>query len=233
MRYCDKTKSLIQQFPGEITWREADPDGTQIYQAEIRSGGDKVVITQYRTGTLMVQGLASALFDLVCDQLDQKLSQSIADRATRYIPEENRQAALDRMSQPEAEKNALSWLIECIGEDVYNFLYPHDRETLLSGTALLQTVQEINLNLPDFSVLVMPFARAYEGFIVKLFIHIGLADATKIEQSVRAIQVGRWLDELPDLMADPFRDGHLVDTLKNAWTSCRHLVVHSDLGMVQ
>ena len=224
----DKIRSLIKEMPGEITWREGGSAGAQVYQAEIRADGDKVVITQYRTGTLMVQGRASALFDLVCDRLDQKLSQSIADRATRYIPEESRLAALDRMSQPEAETEALTWLIEQLGQDTYDFLYPHDRETLLSGAALLQAVKAIKLKLPDYSVLVMPFARAYEGFLVKLFVHIGLADATKIERNVQAIQVGRWLDELAELIADPYRHGHIVDDLKTAWAGSRHLTMHSD-----
>ncbi len=224
----DRIRSSIQELPGEITWREGDASEGQVYQAEIRTNGEKVVVTQYHTGTLMVQGRASALFDSVCDRLDQKLSQSMADRATRYIPEEKRRAALDRMNQPEAETAALAWLIEQLGQGAYDFLYPHDRETLLSGTALLQTVQAIDLKLPDYSVLVMPFARAYEGFLVKLFIHIGLADKTEIEKNVQAIQVGRWLDELPDLIADSRRHGHIADDLKTAWTGSRHLMLHSD-----
>jgi ribonuclease HIII len=224
----DKIRSLIEELPGEITWREGESDEPQVYQAEIRDDGSKIVVTQYHTGTLMVQGRASVLFDLVCDRLDQKLSQSIADRATRYIPEESRQAALDRMSQPEAETTALAWLIEYLEQGTYDFLYPHDRETLLSGAALLETVQTINLKLPDYSVLVMPFARAYEGFLVKLFIHIDLADEVEIEQSGQAIQVGRWLEKLPELIADPRRHGHVVDDLKTAWTGSRHLMLHSD-----
>jgi ribonuclease HIII len=224
----EKIKSLIKALPCEITWREEDPTGAQVYQAEIRTDGDKVVITQYHTGTLMVQGRTSALFDSVCDRLDQKLSQSVADRATRYIPEGNRDAALGVMNQPHAETKALDWLIEKMGQNTYEFLYPHDRETLLSGAALLQAVRTIGLKLPDYSVLVMPFARAYEGFLVKLFIHIGLADMTEIERSVRAVQVGRWLDELAELIADPYRHGHIADALKTAWTGSRHLTLHSN-----
>jgi len=224
----EKIKSLIKALPCEITWREEDPTGAQVYQAEIRTDRDKVVVTQYHTGTLMVQGRTSALFDLVCDRLDGKLSQSVADRATRYIPEGNRDVALVVMNQPHAETKALDWLIEQMGQNTYEFLYPHDRETLLSGAALLQAVKAIGLKLPDHSVLVMPFARAYEGFLVKLFIHIGLADMTEIERSVRAVQVGRWLDELAELIADPYRHGHIADDLKAAWTGSRHLTLHSD-----
>lgn len=224
----DKVRSLIQALHGEITWREGQLDQAQVYQAEIRANGDKVVVTQYHTGTLMVQGRASNLFELVCDQLDRKLSQSIADRATRYIPEVSRQAALDQMSQPGVEKTALDWLIKRLGQDVYDFLHPHDREVILSGAALLQSVRMTNLKLPNYLVLVMPFARTYEGFLVNLFIHTDLADAAEIERNVRAVKVGHWLDELPNLIADPFRYGYVVDNLKTAWTGCRHLMMHSD-----
>ena len=129
----DKVRSFIQALHGEITWREGQLDQAQVYQAEIRANGDKVVVTQYHTGTLMVQGRASNLFELVCDQLDRKLSQSIADRATRYIPEVSRQAALDQMSQPGVEKTALDWLIKRLGQDVYDFLHPHDDTKTVEG----------------------------------------------------------------------------------------------------
>lgn len=223
-----KIRDLIERLPGEITWREGDIGDAQVYQAEIRDDSDKVVVTQYHTGTLMVQGRASTLFDLVCDRLDEKLSQSIADRATRYIPEESRDTALAQMSQPDAEANVVTWLIEQLEQKAYEFLYPHDRETLLSGVALLQAVKSTNLKLADYSVLVMPFSRAYEGFLVKLFIHIGLASEAEIERSVRAINVGGWLDNLGELIVDTYRYGHIVYELKAAWTGSRHLMMHSD-----
>jgi ribonuclease HIII len=224
----DKIASLIRGMPGEITWRKGDLTGAQIYQAEIRTDGDKVVVTQYRTGTLMVQGRASPLFYQVCDGLDQKLSQSIADRATRYIPEENRQAALERMCQPDSEATALNWLVEQLGQDLYDFLYPHDRETLLSGAALLEAVRTTELKLPDYSVLVMPFVRAYEGFLIRLFVHIGKVEEAQIERHMGSIQVGNWLNELKDLIVDSGRYGYLVSDLKTAWEGSRHLMVHSD-----
>lgn len=223
----DTIKALIEQLPAEVTWRETDSSVAQLYQAEVKSSNDKVVITQYRTGMLMVQGRATRLFDEICDQLDRKLSQPPAERAARYIPEASRQAALSQMNQPEADTQGLTWLVEKLGREAYEFLYPHDQETLLSGAMLLQTAQSIDLKLPDYSVLVMPFARAYEGFLVKLFIHIGLAEPEKIEKNVKSIQVGSWLNELPELIVDT-RHCHLGDDLKTAWTGSRHLLMHSD-----
>jgi len=224
----DKIRTLVAELPGEITWYEGDPDSPQFYRAEIRANGSKVVITQYRTGNLMVQGRASVLFDQVCERLDHKLSQTIADRATRYIPEATRDEALKAMNQPETEDEALAWVLESIGQATYEFLYPHDQETLLSAAALLQAVEAIDLRLPDYSVLVMPFARAYEGFLLKLFVHIGIGDADRIQQDAHAIQIGHWLDRLQELIADTARHGHIVDDLKTAWSGSRNLMMHSD-----
>jgi ribonuclease HIII len=224
----DKIRGILSQITAEITWYDQDRPSGQVYRAEIRSGSEKVVATQYQTGTLLVQGRASDLFDQVCNRLDQNLVQDPADRATRYIPDSQREAALTEMNRSDAEEKAWMWLIEHLGQSLLDFLPKYDQDTLISGTMLLQAVQGIHLQMPDYSPLVMPFARAYEGFLVKLFIKIGLADADEIEKDVRSIRVGAWLDQLPELIEDSYRHGHLASDLKTAWEGTRHLTIHSD-----
>jgi cold shock CspA family protein len=226
----DRIREWLHEFPMAINWYEGTDDAPYVYRAELHSDDSKVVVTQYRTGTLMVQGRTSTLFDEVCTRFDKKLSQSIPERAASYIPEEVRTEALKVMSQPETEKEALDWVDNKLGEDIYNFLYEHDRETLLSGTALLQTVEKVTLKLPDYSVLVMPFARAYEGFLLKLFCKVGLADEATVEVDGHAIQIGKWLKEIEETIVDKRRHGHVVYDLDTAWSGCRNLLMHSDPG---
>jgi ribonuclease HIII len=226
----DKIRNWIAGFSESIAWYEGDDDSSQIYRAELHADGHKVVVTQYRTGTLLVQGRVCPLFDDLCERLDHKLSQSIPERAARYVPEETREEALEVMKQPEREKAALAWIYQKIGEDAYDFLYEHDQETLLSATMLLQAAGEFALELSDYSVLVMPFARAYEGFLLKLFCQIGLADEDAIKKDGRAIQIGKWLRDLEHIIVDKRRHGHIARDLDTAWSGCRNLLLHSDPG---
>lgn len=224
----DRIRNALAKIPAKISWQEEDPNNVQVYRADIQADGERVVVTQYKTNTLLVQGRLSPLFDQVCHLLDEKLVQSTAERTTRYIPEEQRDATLAEMNQPEAEVEAWKWLEARLDPAIVQFLDKYDQDTLLSGAMLLQAVKSASLSLPDYSPLVMPFARAYEGFLIKLFMHIGLADSKKIKQNVGAITVGAWLDQVLNLIVDTRRHGHIVSTLKSAWESTRHLMIHSD-----
>lgn len=221
-------REWLQSFSEEITLYKGAEDSSSFYRAELRHKGEKVVLTQYRTGTLLVQGKTGLLFDDVCERLDNKLSQSIPERAARYIPEQAREQALEVMTRPDSEDEALNWVQEELNEDIYNFLYPHDQQTLLSGAALIKAVEKINLKLQDYSVLVMPFGRAYEGFLMKLFIHLGIADEVEVREDASKIKIGKWLGDLPDLIVDSYRHGHLCEDLKTAWSGTRNFLLHSD-----
>ncbi len=210
-----------------IVWHEGN-EAVSFYRAEIFSRTDRVMVTQFRTGKLLVQGRASELFDDVCDHLDHKLSQPPQERAARYIPESTRDVALEVMNRPDMPDKALIWIKDQIGQDAYRFFFPHDQETLLSAALLLFALEEGKFNLPDYSVLVMPFGRAYEGFLLKLFIQLGMADEADIRQSSDAIRIGDWLNELKGRIVDAHRHGHLSDDLKTAWTGSRNLMMHSD-----
>lgn len=223
----DKIRAVIEVVAPEATWQEAKPENAQVYRGELRSGSDRVVVTQYQTGTLLVQGRATHLFDEVCRMLDANLVATAADRATRYIPEEQSKAALAEMSRPEAESQAWDWLCEQLGQPILQFMDKHDVDTLVSGAMLLQAARGLDLRMPDYSPLVMPFARAYEGFLIKFFIHIGSADAEKVKQDVRSIQVGSWLRSLPKRIVD-LRHHHISTDLLTAWEGTRHLMLHSD-----
>lgn len=224
----DKIRNSLTQLSAQITWYEGEPDTGIVYRAELLSDGSKVVITQYHTHKLRVQGRASPLFDEVCLHLDNLLTQSAADKATRFIPEEQSSITLAEMNRPEAETEAWDWLIQHLSKDILDFVDEHDKNTLVSGAMLLNAVKKINLPLLDYSTLIMPFARAYEGFLVKVFIHIGLANPAEIERKVKSIQIGRWLETLSGLIEDPIRNGHLVVDLQTAWEGTRHLTIHSD-----
>ncbi len=224
----DKIREVLASLPDEIIWREQDDTGYQIYRAEIRRGTDRAVATQYKTETLLIQGRASALFDEVCSLLDANLVQAKADRATRFLPSDHAKDALAEMNRPEAEQEAWDWLNIHIEQSMFDFLEKHDQDTLIAGAMLFQAAQALNLSMPDYSPLVMPFARAYEGFLIKLFIHIGWIETAIIQQDSSQIVVGSWLNDLAKHIVDTKRHGYIASDLKSGWEGTRHLMIHSD-----
>ena len=221
----ERIRAAINELHAQIEWQES-PAAHEIYKADLRSDGYRVVLTQFRTGTLLVQGKQSPLFDEVSATLDAMLAQSPAERAARYVPEKQAFQLKPRMERPEAEAQAWQWLEQQLDREILDYLPEHDRNTLVAGAVLLDAA--VNRQMPDFSPLVMPFARAYEGFLIQVFIGIGLADPQEIEKDIDAIRVGAWLEAIPKLLKSPRRDGHIASDLKTAWEGTRHLTMHSD-----
>lgn len=223
----DKLRAIIKQLPGQVFWSDVIAPH-EVYKVDVRADGMRVTLTQFKTNTLFVQGRQSPLFDEVCSQLDAALVQAPAEHATRYLSDEQAAQLKPHMDRPEAEAEAWRWLeAELEGRDVLDYLFEHDRNTLIAGAVLLQAAE--SLPMPDYSPLVMPFARAFEGFLIQLFISLGMIERGRLEaEDISAIKVGAWLNSLPDWLKNPQRDGHIVPDLRTAWEGTRHLMIHSD-----
>jgi len=114
----EKIRQIVLKLPGEVIDREVGGPA-EVYRVEVRHEGYRVTITQYNSGTLTVQGLSSGHFDAVCETLDEHLSQSFADRATRFIAgETERTTAAAYLEKPEAENEAARWLLDQINKNV-------------------------------------------------------------------------------------------------------------------
>ncbi|MBO0797696.1 MAG: hypothetical protein J2P31_02635 [Blastocatellia bacterium] len=219
-------RDVIFTLPGNVVEKELS-GSAEFYRAEIRDSSQRLMITQYTSGTLMIQGLSSQLFEDTCETLDRHLTQPFSDRAARYVPDE---IALTTTSiylkTPEAENEAAHWLFSKLDKHIYEFLYKNDQLTLLAAAGVRNAFQSAQA-LEDYSVVVMPFARAYEGFLIRLAIHLGLTSEDALSQKSKDIVVQTWLDAIKLRLTD--RQRYLADaeTINTAWL-CRHKVVHSD-----
>ncbi len=222
-------RDVVLQLPGDVMAKE--PSGpAEIYRIEIRKGGQRLTITQYSSGTLMIQGLSSVLFDEICELLDAHLAQSFSARAARYIPGEvERAAATPYLESPDAENEAARWLFSQIKKEVLEFMHPNDQQTLLAAAGVRNAVQRAGQSLPDYSVVVMPFAKSFEGFVIRLAEHLELVGREILEQRASSIEIGGWLETVKARLPDPKRYAEISDALTDAW-GCRHKAVHSDFA---
>lgn len=225
----EKIHQVVLNLPGEVIEREVGGPA-EVYRVEVRHEGQKVTITQYGSGTLMVQGLSSAHFDTVCEALDEHLSQSFVDRATRFIAgETERSTAAAYLEKPEAENEAARWLLEQINQNVLNFLYDNDQRTLLAAAGVRNAFQSTSQSLPDYSVVVMPFAKSFEGFLMRLAVYLELTTEDVLRQKANEIEIGSWIETIKARLPDVKRYGDIHAALADAW-QCRHKALHSDFA---
>jgi ribonuclease HIII len=226
--HIDSTREMLAAFGAEIT--QLTSDAHLVYRATARRAAEKAIASQYRTGTIMVQGRGGDLFEEICRLLEGELSQSFAERGARYVPDSDRTAALEYLNKPEAEQDALAWTYEYLGQEVFGFLPGTDREGYLSGTSVFLWLREGRRHLPDYSTIVMPFARAYEGFVIHLAVELAIASEADVRGNVDQIRAGQYLDQIREkvVKADKSRYTGLADTLLSAWRDIRNKVMHSD-----
>jgi ribonuclease HIII len=223
-----KIKQLLSDYGGEIL--EPTPDPHQAFRAEIRRDSDRVMASQFKTGTLLIQGRVGILFDEVCRLVESVFSQPFAERGARYIPDTEREAALEYLNKPGTEQSALDWTYDHLGQGVFDFLPSNEREGYISGASLLLWLKGEGKALSDYSTVVMPFARAYEGFVIQLAIALGITTEEQIKSNIDEMRAGNYINEVRQRIEklDKLRYAGIADTLQSAWRDIRCKVLHSD-----
>jgi len=140
------------------------------YKAKITRNNFSLTLTQYNNGTLLLQGKTDNLFNDSCDLIEKIANPSEKEVIARFISsdEEKLKFFVDKYT-PELIILAEDNVKKKIG-DVYNYLEPHDQKWFVASEYLCLT----KIPLPEFSILVMPASKAFEGFAKKLLVDIRL-----------------------------------------------------------
>ncbi len=135
-------EDLINQFHASI---EHHPESNINYRLRIREADTEVTIHQYASGTLMAQGAPSALLN----------------RVVRFLNDHPKVEPFKKDFLQQADQ----FLAEYLGEEVLACFSEGDKEGMRSAAALYFAVEQEEIRLSDYSPLVMPFFRAFEGFV--------------------------------------------------------------------
>lgn len=148
-----------------------------LYRGKINKLGNVITITQFKNGTLLLQGKTDRLFDESCDLIEKIANPAEKEVITRFIS--NDETVLEQFIAKYTEK-----LLELAEKniraklgDVFDYLEPHDRKWFIASECLCLS----DIPLPEFSPLVMPASKAYEGFVKKILVDIGLFDASHFQ----------------------------------------------------
>jgi hypothetical protein len=118
---------------------------------------------------------------------------------------------------------------------LWSYLQPELKELLNDGELLVLKAKETALHsqINDFSFLVFPFAKAYEGFLKKLFLDLGMINYD--EYYGDDIRIGRLLNphyrhenqNLFQKLCNHKPEGtHLSKRLWETWKNGRNLIFH-------
>lgn len=117
----------------------------------------------------------------------------------------------------------------------YTYLTPQQQHLALTTERLLQTARDGAVIYPDYSFVIFPLAKTYEGFLKKLLLELDLISQEAYLS--KRFRIGRALN--PDVHMDQ-RDQYwlyddvtrvcgtdLAKSLWETWLECRNRVFHS------
>ena len=150
-----------------------NPSRNVEYSARVQRGSSIVTLTQYSNGTLLLQGKDDAIFDETCDLIDTLCDPSEKEVVSRFISSDEESLRIFAAQYtPELVSLAEDRTKELLG-DVYDFLEPYDQKWFVASECISMT----DIPLPEYSPVVMPASKAFEGFSKKLLLSIGLFPA--------------------------------------------------------
>jgi len=170
----EKIKSILESIQANVQIKPVSQDNILYILKIIRNNSTNTII-QYKNGTLLIQGKQDPLFQEVCEFIESTANPSEKEVIARFISE-NEEALKEHSIKftPKILEKAKQALKEKLGE-VYNYLDDYNKKLFIVG----QTLILYNLKyLPEYSFMVMPVSKGFEGFIKKLSVDLRLIEPT-------------------------------------------------------
>jgi hypothetical protein len=202
----------------------------KLYTAIIGKNNSSVTISQFKNGTLLLQGKEDQLFDECCTAIESIAHLSEKEIILRFLSgDEERLKAISERYTPELIKQAEKRAREKIGM-VFDYLELHDQKYIVVSECLCLS----QIPLPEYSALVMPASKAFEGFSKKLLVGLGIVPSSHFN-SVNASFSPLNDPKNPGRLAICSKEKHADKKLQEWYLSInkfRHFMMHSDDSFV-
>ncbi|OGP82387.1 MAG: hypothetical protein A2Z08_03185 [Deltaproteobacteria bacterium RBG_16_54_11] len=209
---------------------EVSPSKYIAYRTKLSDRRSIVTVTQFTNGKLMLQGKTDYLFDMCCDHLEKTAQPSEKEVAARFVSSD--QSVLEDFVA-RYTPDLVSFSEEEVRTEIgnaYGFLDDHDQKWLVASKCLCNS----GIMLPEYSPFVMPSSKAFEGFVKKLMVSIGLVPVNHF--FTKAANFSILNDKTnPSRMAvcakEKYMDTMLED-LRLSLDKFRNFMMHSDSSFV-
>lgn len=222
----ESIKTSLSTIDGAVNYFNI-PTPSEEYRAKLTTGGNAVSVTQYKNGTLFLQGKDDQLFSTVCDLIEKTATPSEVEIISRFFA--NDETSLEKFTvsySPKLLEAAETEVRNIVADDAFNFFENYDQKWLVASQCLLLA----KIPLPEYSPVVMPASKAFEGFIKKLLVQIGFYPATHFNS--KTANFGYLKDknhpERKKLEAIETHAGTYLDKIGVCLDTNRNFMMHSD-----
>ncbi|MCD6094325.1 type II toxin-antitoxin system RnlA family toxin [bacterium] len=224
----ERIKSLT-----DVTIEEKIPDHAKHYILSIKRKNCSATVTQFKNGTLLIQGKTNELFDKICSLIEELASPSLNEVVLRFISEnEEKLSNISSLLTPELLSEAENTLKSKLGIDLYEFLNEHDKKYALSTFCLELLSSKLNIELPEYTCIVMPLSKAFEGYLKKILVYIGIVREEDFKKKGWSFgKVWRNQEYKKFVGSNKYHQSHL-EKLENELDFSRHFIMHSDAEKV-
>jgi len=200
------------------------------YRVRLKHNGTELTVTQFNNGTLLVQGKNDALLHDCCEAIERIARPTSQEVTARFISDnEDAKTALADMCTPQLVERA-ELAARTSADPAYSYVDSYDQQLLVASECLRLS----GIPLPEYSAVVMPAAKGFEGFARKILTAIGLFApnyfATKGATFRALYEVG-----CADRRAVCKREKYVDSMLKRFGVALefnRHFMMHSDPSSV-
>ena len=203
-----------------------DPKSHIEYTAKIARDDFSLTMTQFKTGTLLLQGKTDKLFDEICDHIEKIANPAEKQVIARFISSDEKNLEIFAAKySPRLLEIAEEYTRKKLGY-VYEYVENHDRKWFVASECLCLS----KIPLPEFSPLVMPASKAFEGFVKKLLVGIELFEIDHFKTKDANFS---GLNDVKNLKRKSICDKEKhADTMLRKIDLClktyRHFMMHSD-----
>lgn len=170
--------------------QEVEKDVIQIVD---RKSNEKVVISCFRTGTIMIQGLCYILWQDVARVIEESLNDfSINDTINRILLKEEVREETDF-------QDYLNEIALLVGEEAFQYLEEIDKTYLTSCCYLVKN----KIILPEYSAILMPLSKAFEGYFRKLVYDLNFYENARTDKFWK---IGHIFNRGKESMKDKYKD---------------------------
>ena len=200
------------------------------YIFEISDNHDKITVTQFLSGKLLLQGLDSALVTKIREIINTINPISNIEEVLTYIPKKQQAETKQVIDQINGFDAYCDKARNVLSTDAYNYLSFIDKKQIVTAFGLLEAIKDNSISLPLYNPVVYPVAKAFEGFILKMMMDKEAFTIEEYKDNPEIAQIGNWLrnQKFNKYIKDQRRDGHVSNLLIAAWEGIRCEELHSD-----
>lgn len=200
------------------------------YIFEISDNHDKITVTQFLSGKLLLQGIDSALATRIREIINTINPISNIEEVLTYIPPKQQAETKQVIDQINGFDAYCEKARKVLSADAYNYLSFIDKKQIVTAFGLLEAIKDNSISLPLYNPVVYPVAKAFEGFILKMMMEKEAFTIEEYKDNPETAKIGNWLrnQKFNKYIKDPRRDGYVNSSLIAALEGIRCEELHSD-----